>query len=63
MNVGAYIIIFSVGAALMIIGFWIGYIYRATHGPDPLTPEKRGFYDVVKEIDEALKDDKDAPKV
>lgn len=101
MNIGAYIVIFGVGAALMIIGFWIGYAYRATHKPDPLTPgerarilqahleahrkfmeepikgrshdytiiddpgsgapakePKRGFYDVVKEIDEALKDDK-----
>lgn len=41
MNIGAYIIIFGVGAALMIIGFWIGYVYRATHEPDPLTPEER----------------------
>jgi len=37
MNIGAYIIICAVGAVLMIIGFWIGYIYRATHEP-PSTP-------------------------
>ncbi len=39
MNIGAYIIIFGVGAALMIIGFWIGYAYRATHYADTMTPK------------------------
>lgn len=38
MNIGAYIIICGVGAALMIIGFWIGYIFRTVHESPRLTP-------------------------